>query len=452
MSRRNIRFTKAFAAALLLMLAIGSTPSDLSAHEVPPNVAVQAFLKPEGETLRVLLRVPLAAMRDMDLPLRGPGFVVVSEADPHLRDAAEIWLAGYMELYENDRLLQDYRVAATRISIPSDQSFGSWDQALAHTLGAPLSDGIDLIWDQALLDVLIEYPIASESSDFAINPGLSHLGIRTNTTLRFLPPGGAERVYQYVGEPGLVQLDPRWYQAAMSFVVLGFDHILGGLDHLLFVFCLVIPFRRLRPLIAVVTSFTVAHSITLIAAAFGLVPNALWFPPLIETLIALSIVYMAFENIVGADVQRRWMVAFGFGLIHGFGFSFLLTESLQFAGSHLLTSLLAFNVGVELGQILVLVLAIPVLDLLFRRVMPERVGTIILSALVAHTAWHWMLDRGSSLAEYEYTLPALNAALLATSMRWAMLVLIILGVGWLLSELFGRMIRGGPRPGAQPGS
>ena len=87
------------------------------------------------------------------------------------------------------------------------------------------------------------------------------------------------------------------------------------------------------------------------------------------------------------------MMTFAFGLVHGFGFSFLLRETLQFAGSHLLTSLLAFNVGVELGQLLVLVVLIPALGFLFTRVVHERLGTILLSALVAHTAWHWMTER-----------------------------------------------------------
>ena len=86
--------------------------------------------------------------------------------------------------------------------------------------------------------------------------------------------------------------------------------------------------------------------------------------------------------------------------MHGFGFSFALRETLQFAGSHLLTSLLSFNVGVELGQLLVLALLIPALDLLFRFVVAERMGTIILSALVAHTGWHWMIERGERLRRF----------------------------------------------------
>jgi hypothetical protein len=186
-------------------------------------------------------------------------------------------------------------------------------------------------------------------------------------------------------------------------------------------------------LIAIVTSFTVAHCLTLAASVLGFAPDALWFPPLIEVLIALSIVYMALENIVGPKLERRWIVAFGFGLVHGFGFSFALRESLQFAGSHLATSLFAFNVGVELGQIMVLLVAIPVLTLLFRRVVDERMGTIILSALVAHTAWHWMLDRGALLRQYHIEWPAMDAVLIASVMRSVMLLLIAVGLGWLLS-------------------
>jgi hypothetical protein len=209
------------------------------------------------------------------------------------------------------------------------------------------------------------------------------------------------------------------------------------MDHLLFILCLVIPFRRFRSLLVVVTSFTVAHSITLIAAALGFAPDALWFPPLIETLIALSIVFMAFENIVGPRLERRWLIAFVFGLVHGFGFSFALRESLQFAGAHLLTSLVSFNVGVELGQIFVLALAVPVLVWLFKRVVAERMGTILLSALVAHTGWHWMTERASALRQYELQWPALDVAFAVSAMRAMMLLLLVGGALWTLSVVFG---------------
>jgi hypothetical protein len=98
-------------------------------------------------------------------------------------------------------------------------------------------------------------------------------------------------------------------------------------------------------------------------------------------------------------------------------------------------------VGVELGQVLVLALAIPALAALFRYGVPERIATIILSALVAHTAWHWMTERGAELMAYPFQWPALDALFLASLMRWAMLALILVGVGWLLSGALGRLTR-----------
>jgi hypothetical protein len=185
----------------------------------------------------------------------------------------------------------------------------------------------------------------------------------------------------------------------------------------------------------------VAHSITLIASTFGLVPNVLWFPSLIEMLIAASIVYMAIENIVGSRWQRRWLIAFGFGLVHGFGFSFALTETLQFAGTHVLTSLLAFNLGVEIGQLLIILVAVPVLNILFRKPHIERIGTIMLSAILAHSGWHWMSARASDLAMYQFHRPMMNYALLALLMRWLMLVLIIGSAVWLLFAVYKRFLQ-----------
>src|SRR5690606_2252052 len=128
----------------------------------------------------------------------------------------------------------------------------------------------------------------SDSAEFAVRPEFAHLGVRTRTALQFLLPDGRARAYQFDGNPGLIRLDPRWHHAALQFVKLGFLHILEGADHLLFLLLLVVPFRRVAPLFAVITAFTVAHSVTLIASALGFGPGSLWFPTLIEVLIAVS--------------------------------------------------------------------------------------------------------------------------------------------------------------------
>jgi len=434
MAVKRVFSLRASTVALLAAVLVLAWPARPAAHDIPVDVLVNMYVKPEGTHLRVLLRVPLGAMRDMNLPLHGPGFLNLPAPDVPLREAARLWLAQPLEIYEGDQRLPMPEVVDFRISLPSDKSFATYDEALRHVRSAQLPTDTELIWNQALFDVLLEYPIASDRAKFSINPELARLGVHTVTVMHFLPPGGTERVFEYTGDPGLVRLDPRWYQAAVRFVVLGFEHILDGIDHLLFLFCLVIPFRKLRQLVWIVTSFTIAHSVTLIGSAFGLAPGGLWFPPLVEVLIAASIVYMALENIVGVtDVRRRWMITFAFGLVHGFGFSFALRETLQFAGSHLLTSLFAFNIGIELGQLLVLLALIPALQFLFHRVVVERMGTIVLSAIVAHTAWHWMTERWAALRQFSW--PVLDAAAWARGLRWLMAALVV-GAGiWLLRGL-----------------
>src|SRR5262249_28482237 len=149
--------------------------------------------------------------------------------------------------------------------------------------------------------------------------------------------------------------------------------------------------------------------------------------------------------------KRRWMMAFGFGLVHGFGFSFALRESLQFAGSHLLASLFSFNLGVELGQVLVLTILIPALNLLFRFVVAERMGTIILSALVAHTGWHWMTERFDRLRQYPLEWPHFSPALLAVAIRWLAVVVAAAAMVWLGWRSRRKRSTGTDRP-AQPES
>jgi hypothetical protein len=429
LSVKSISLVRPLAWLLLL-------PAVLAAHDIPVDATVQAFVKPAGDRLHLLVRVPLETMRDVDVPLGPSGYLDLDKLAPMMPAAATLWISNFVRIYENDAPLPRPHVIATQISLPSDRSFATYEQALAHVTGPPLSNNVNAVWTQMMFDVLFDYPIQSDRSEFSIDPAVDTLAARVNTVLRFLPPGGAIRAYEFSGHPGIVHLDPSWFQASLSFIHMGFDHILDGTDHLLFLLCLVIPFRRFRALIPVVTAFTVAHSITLIASAYGLAPDVGWFPPLIETLIALSILYMALENIVGgATVHRRWIFAFGFGLVHGFGFSFALRQSLQFAGAHMLASLLSFNIGVELGQLLVLLLMIPLLNALFRYVVEERMGTIILSAFVAHTAWHWMLDRADAMRRFPFRWPTLSAAFMASALRWMILIVAVAGAYWIVDGL-----------------
>jgi hypothetical protein len=428
-------------AATLLASAALLVPIPLASHDIPVNALVQVFVRPEGNVLRFLVRVPLGTMRDMNFPTRGPGFIVISEAtDQLMRDAAILWIGDYVRMYENGVLLPAPRLIGTpRLRLPSDRSFGAYDTALESGMGGPLPPDTEMIWQQALMDAVFEFDIQSADSRFSLRSELAHLGISTTTVLRFSLPNGEERFYQFTGDPGLLELDPRLYQAALRFVNMGFMYILEGIDHLLFLLLLVVPFRRVVPVVTLAMAFTVGHSLTLGASTLGFAPAGLWFPPLIETLIAASIVLMGLENLVGADLRRRWLVAFGFGLVHGYGFSFTLSESLQYAGSHSLTSLFAFNLGVELAQIAILLVSVPALSFLFSRVVSERLGIIVISALVAHTAWHWMTERWANVRQFTFQLPPLDLIFLLGAIRWLIAILALGGLAWLLRGAFGRL-------------
>jgi hypothetical protein len=451
----------ALMAALFAALWV-VTPA---AHDIPPDVTVQALVKPEGQRLQVLIRAPLQAMRDMDYPkprdATNPDLLDLARADATLRDAATLWISDYLDLYEDGTVLPAPRVVSARAALQSDKSFASYEEAIAHLTRPGLPVQTEFFWSQGLLDVLFEYPIRSDQSRFSIQPRLARLGIRTLTVLRYLPPGGGVRPFEFLGDPGLVQLDPLTRETAARFVRLGIGRVIDGPDYLLFLVVLVIPFRRMRSLVAVAAAFTVAHSIALLASASSLASDALWFPPLVDTLIATSVVYMALDNIViaaqkkpqsgrspqreddffavsavsavpsGTSLRRRWIASFGFGLAHGFGLSLALRPALQLAGSHPLTAMLSFNAGVELGQLLVLVLLIPALALLFRYLIGERTGTIVLSALAGHTAWHWMNDRWELLRKFTFEWPAIDAAFLAGALRWTMLLVVAAALYWL---------------------
>ena len=144
---------KKSAAAFLLVFSIAALAP---AHDIPSDVTVHAFVKPDGSRLRVVVRAPLKAMRDVQFPLRGPGFLDLEKSEPLLGDAAMLWIAGSLELHEGDVSLGAPAIGAVRVSLPSDRSFASYDQALAHVSGPPLSNETDIPWDQAMLDVLFD--------------------------------------------------------------------------------------------------------------------------------------------------------------------------------------------------------------------------------------------------------------------------------------------------------
>lgn len=143
---------------------------------------------------------------------------------------------------------------------------------------------------------------------------------------------------------------------AIAFLKLGIEHLLTGYDHILFLLTVIVGLTFIESLKAV-TSFTVAHSLTMALAFLGAISLS---PSIVEPLIALTVIYVALENVVRKDIRRRWIWTFVFGLIHGLGFVGAL-KLITVSQSELVLSLASFNIGIELGQLLVVAIALVVL-------------------------------------------------------------------------------------------
>ena len=419
----------------LIAAALAVGPLPVVAHEFSLESVMNGFVKLEPREAHLVVRVPLHVLKAVRFPLEGRE-IVLARADPDIHQALAV-LGRDVSLFEDGHVLVPVG-AVGRLSLPSDRSFDRYEDAVAH-VSRVVPAAASIYADQGYLDAHFRYAVSSPASGFAIRTTVApELKDYLKLAVRYLPLGEPGRAMVITSRSGTVSLNPAWYQAAGGFIALGIAHILSGFDHLLFLLCLVIPVLRLRQVISVVTAFTVAHSFTLLGSAYGLSPAGAWFPPFVETAIAASIVYLALENIVGVGLERRWLITGLFGLVHGFGFSYGLRENLQFAGSHLLVSLFSFNVGIEIGQLAVLAVVLPVLAVLRRHALAERAGVIILSALVAHTGWHWMLERGDILLKTDW--PRLDASALATLARWLAGVLLAAGAVRLVARRAGALL------------
>ena len=179
-------------------------------------------------------------------------------------------------------------------------------------------------------------------------------------------------------------------QSATQFLLLGLEHIFTGYDHILFVISLLFGAKTFKNILSLVTAFTIAHSFTLILATLEIVQLPGRF---VESAIALSIIYVALINIFSPDSKHQPWLAFGFGLIHGFGFAGILSE-MRLDGNHLATSLLSFNIGIEIGQLIIVSVIFPIL-LWVKKLTFKPVKWVIPGASVAILAFGlvWFFER-----------------------------------------------------------
>ena len=294
----------------------------------------------------------------------------------------------------------------------SQPDFATLDDAKKSFEIEPLFDSFEqgVYVGDTTVDILLRY--ASESTVYKyalssnLNPGLPDQDDTANLVLDYSPSG--VQVFRASGllhEPVVVTRSV--FDAVITFIMEGVKHILEGLDHVLFVICLVLGAMHLKSLLWRVTGFTIGHSITLSIGFFGFVPTAAWFVPAVETGIALSIIYVALVAVL-PDFRSGWQqkknewavvgVTGLIGLLHGLGFSFVLQYILQVTSPNIWQSLVAFNLGVELGQLLIVIVAVLVFYLIsLLGDSATKINRTIVAGLCAAIASYWVIERGGSV-------------------------------------------------------
>jgi hypothetical protein len=249
--------------------------------------------------------------------------------------------------------------------IGKQPTFATLEEAkAAFASAATYPDGAEPAYvGDVVVDIIVFYssgePVYEYSLSSTLNPGLPGQEDTANLILDYSP--GNTKVFRARGlltEP--VVISRSTWSAIATFIEEGVRHILSGFDHVLFVLCLALGATRLQSLVWRATGFTLGHSVTLIAGFFGFVPSGDWFIPAVEMGIALSIIYVAIIALsphrASSDNERALFgITTAIGLLHGLGFSFVLHEILQIDSPNIWQSLLAFNLGIELGQILIIV-------------------------------------------------------------------------------------------------
>ena len=260
--------------------------------------------------------------------------------------------------------------------VGTQPDFATLDEARAAFAAGPAvpEAAKPLYVGDAVVDIILRYrigvPIHSYSVSSTLDPGLPGQENTANLILDYGPEGTKVfRARGLLAEPVIISRSA--FSAVFTFIKEGFRHILEGLDHVLFVLCLVLGAVQLKSLVWRVTGFTIGHSITLTAGFFGFVPSGAWFVPTVETGIALSIIYAAAIAVMpgrarAGSERNMFIVTCTIGLLHGLGFSFVLHKILQITSPDIWQSLLAFNVGVEIGQLTIILAAWPVFRLIQR--------------------------------------------------------------------------------------
>lgn len=402
-----------FALAALPVVALVSLGDAASAHFLL-NVNIRIFhVVHEPDRIRLLARLPLPWLvadklgPETAAGTRAPAPYTTNRIEDgalvHYLDADALRrspeglagiLADRLVLEVGDEALQA-DVGRVRAWPAREQApFARRDEAEAALSGPVYPEEFEATYaGDTVVDVELLYPIRGPVTGYTLrstlNPGLPDQDETANLLLdHATDPPLVFRVRGLMAEPAEVSRSV--LKAARTFLGEGVRHILEGTDHVLFILCLVLGATAAGALAWRITGFTIGHSVTLSLGFFGHVPEGAWFIPLVETCIALSILYAAAVALAAAGHYMTTVTTAMLGLLHGLGFAFVLREILKLDAPNLWQSLLAFNLGIELGQLLIALVLWPILAFIAKK-LPERIAlvrwAVALPCIFIATVW-----------------------------------------------------------------
>ena len=356
---------RAWLAAAFLFF-IGARAA-VSAHDVVVEQVVEMTLSPRGETLLVNLRLPAAVTGDPSLAALLKGADAAAR-ESHMRVVAAD-IARNLELRQGDATLAS-PAATVR----------------------PGGDG-------ASIDIELRYAIRPDDDDFSARlNAFTFRDMPVRTIARYRPEAGRERIVSIVGPATRVAFSPSVVDVASAFALRGLRALFESGDHLLFLVCLLLPVRLRRSAVELYAAGAVGQAVVMTLCVVAAPQTASWAAGAAMAA-ASAIVIAAMQNIAGA--RRRWMLALTvvFGGLNGWALGGVAEASAQFAGAHRLTAMLVFGSLVLLGELWLGALVWTFRGWLDERGVPDRLLTLLGSAIVAHSAIHRVMDRAPIVAQ-----------------------------------------------------
>jgi len=385
-----------FGRLCLLLLIL---PGTSFGHELPERVQIKILAQQQPQQFDLLLRIPLEALRDIDLPLHGPGYLDLPVSKRAIHDAVKVWIVDELAVFSGSTILPVSADTRVRVSLPADRSFEAYEDAVRHMNGPDLPRATELFWRQAMVDIWLRFKPESSAKGISVETNFAHLGKRTYTALEFVNQQGATFNYDYRGDSGRLPLEPGLLDVGADFAKRG---LLGQFENLLqlglLLVCLILPVPPGRSRMYLLGGLLAGETIALVISRF--VADPLWLPAAAKVILAGVILIVALENILAFRHRFQYLYGLLAGLVYGLNMSFALSDSMQFAAAHRVGALLGFTLGIAAWLLVMVLVVFVLLDFVKRRLTSERILIVLLSALIAHSGLHWLRDSWDILTAY----------------------------------------------------